>query len=313
MKRLIFVVCALFLLATPAVALMDCTTALAAPRIVSVDAKAMIGMTTASLYKKYGAPQRTEPSEYGFTWCVYSRDYKNYFMAGVRSGKVVAVYDTARTLSYGGSFKLGSAKAAVRAKMGKPVSFVRSGNKIAILPNANQMDMFPAGNCYVIAFYDTLKGNRVTSVMVLPKADENRAMTGKQALSAQLVAAYQRISADLVNAARAKNGLRTLKTDAKDARLALSRSTDMRNRNYFSHYTPENKSPADLARKMGIRFTSLGENIAYGNNNAVFAHEAFMNSSAHRSNVLKSSYTKMGAGAASGGTRYVILTDIFSR
>jgi uncharacterized protein YkwD len=180
------------------------------------------------------------------------------------------------------------------------------------LPDRDQKDVFAVGSNYVIVFYDIVAGGKVTSVMVLPQEDGLKTFTGNPPLTPSLAAAYQRISVDLVNAARARHGLNILTVDTLDTNLAIARSNDMVARNYFDHYTPENRSPADLAREMGLSFTTLGENIAYGNSNAMMAHEAFMNSSGHRSNVLKSPFTKIGAGVAYGGSRYVILTNIFS-
>jgi uncharacterized protein YkwD len=166
-----------------------------------------------------------------------------------------------------------------------------------------------------MVFYDIIKGGKVTSIMIVPQADEDNALLNHPELTSSLVAAYQRISVDLVNALRVRSGYRKLAVNTSDEKLALSRSTDMRERDYFSHYTPAptSLSPADQAKQMGIKYSSFGENIAYGDHNAIIAHEAFMNSSGHRSNILKSGYTKIGAGVSYGGSRYVILTNIFTR
>lgn len=84
----------------------------------------------------------------------------------------------------------------------------------------------------------------------------------------------------------------------------------MAKRRYFSHYTPEGRSPAYLAKKRGIRFRFLCENIARGHRNAVSAFEAFMNSKGHRENILHSKVTNIGAGVtvASDNTVYVTYT-----
>jgi uncharacterized protein YkwD len=310
MKRLFFVAClvSIFVLSAFAGIASPVAHAAGAP----IDAQAIVGMTVSELKAQYGGPSRTEPSEYGFTWYVYSRDYRNYFMAGVRGDAVVAIYASADNLRYGGDFASGGSRSSVRARLGSPVSYVRSGNTVAVLPDANQRDTFSAGDKYVTVFYDLVDGGKVTSVMIVPQDDQTRVMTAKRAISASLLAAYQRISVDLVNVARARRGLKALQTDALDTDLAVARSADMVSRNYFSHYTPDKRSPADLAKEMGLKFTTLGENIAYGNSNAMLAHESFMNSPDHRSNVLKSSYTKVGAGACYGGSLYVVVTNIFS-
>jgi uncharacterized protein YkwD len=315
MKRLIFFVCAISMLMFQNLVTPVQADAASAPVIKSIDVNSFLGMRAQTLIKQYGKPTRTEPSEYGFSWYVYAGDYKNFMMVGVRDGKVVADYTNSKVLNYKGLFKLGSTKSTVRAKLGKPISYVRSGNTICILNNTDQKDTFEIKGMYVIVFYDNIAGGKVTSIMMVPKADEDKALINHPALSSTVVAAYQRISVDLINAIRVRNGLKKLTTNALDAKLAVSRSTDMRDRNYFDHYTPAPKrlSPFDQAKKMGIKYTSMGENIAYGDHNAIIAHEAFMNSTGHRSNILKANYTKIGAGVAYGSKRYVLLTNIFTR
>jgi uncharacterized protein YkwD len=313
MKRLIFVICAIIMMLAPGVAFADSSSMHKSFSSRMLDASSFVGMTETALKARYGGPARTEPSEYGFTWYIYSNNYNRFFMAGVQDGKVVAFYTNAKTMSYGPNLVLGSTKASVRSKIGKPVTYISANGSICILNNTDQKDIIPKDNDYVIVFYDKISGGGITSILIVPKAAENNALLSHPNLSNELVAAYQRISVDLINSIRVRNGLKALATDKMDSRLAVSRSSDMRDRNYFSHYTPapNSLSPFDQAKRMGIKFTSMGENIAYGDHNAIIAHEAFMNSAGHRYNVLSAKYKKIGAGVAYGGSRYVLLTDIF--
>ncbi len=313
MKRLLAFVCALVMLvAAQNVVFADKAEAAG---ISSLEASKLIGMSYATMVKTYGYPNRKEPSEYGFTWCVYNSDYSNFFMAGVSGGKVVALYTSAKVMSYRGKVKYNYTRTTVRKAMGSPISYVQSNNTIMVLNKRNERDYFKASSNYVIVFYDNIAGGKVTSMLVIPQAHQNNVLLNLPVLNSSLERAYERISVDLVNASRVRRGLKKLANDAMDAKLALSRSQDMRDRDYFDHYTPapEHLSPFDQARRMGIRFSSMGENIAYGDHNAIFAHESFMNSSGHRNNVLKSTYTKIGAGVAYGSSRYVLLTNIFTR
>jgi hypothetical protein len=70
----------------------------------------------------------------------------------------------------------------VRAKLGKPVLYVRSGNTVVIVSNANQKDISSVGSNFVIVFYDVLAGSKVISLMIVPKTDETKAMTPQKAL-----------------------------------------------------------------------------------------------------------------------------------
>ena len=171
MKRLIFRICRSFVIRLAERRLFPGRPVAAGSyAITSLDANSLIGMTTQALTKKYGNPARMEPSEYSFKWYVYNSDYKNFFMAGVRGGTVVAVYTDAKTLNYQSEFRLNSSKIAVRGVLGTPLSYIRSGNTIvAYLNNADQKDMFAVGDNYVIVFYDTIKGGDVTSLMIVPQ------------------------------------------------------------------------------------------------------------------------------------------------
>jgi uncharacterized protein YkwD len=293
------------------------TPAKKAPENRTIDVKAIVNLTEASLVQLYGKPNRTEPSEYGFTWYVYNSNYSSFFMAGVRKGEVVAVYTNAKLLSYNKQFQLGSSKRAVRAILGSPAAMLRDGNTIAYLDYdqndaINERHVFMVGNNNVTVFYDNIQGGKVTAVMILPAEDETRVSTTRLEMTNSLVNAYQRLSIDLINAIRVRQGLTQLTVNALNNKLALSRSTDMRDRNYFSHLTPDKVSPAQQAHKMGISYLSLGENIASGHRDAIYAHESFMNSSGHRSIILYR-YTKVGSGVVFSSSRGVLITNIFTR
>ena len=108
----------------------------------------------------------------------------------------------------------------------------------------------------------------------------------------------------LLNGARANNGLAPLQSHGTLVSLARWRSSDMIQRNYFSHdilgtgcqiycYFDSN----------GLAYTLGGENIAWNNGqpddySPVAAHEGFMNSPGHRANILSPAWTHGGVGAA---------------
>ncbi|MEO8511800.1 MAG: CAP domain-containing protein, partial [Chloroflexota bacterium] len=108
----------------------------------------------------------------------------------------------------------------------------------------------------------------------------------------------------LLNGARTNNGLAPLQSHGTLISLARWRSSDMIQRNYFSH---------DIAGtgcqiycyfdSNGLAYTLGGENIAWNNGqpddySPVAAHEGFMNSPGHRANILSPAWTHGGVGAA---------------
>jgi hypothetical protein len=93
-------------------------------------------------------------------------------------------------------------------------------------------------------------------------------------------------------------------------------SQDMLNRDYFSHTSPEQKSPTDRASALGYS-GSVGENISWGgstgsidqNDHVYQRHEGLFLSQTHRSNLMTDGYRDVGTGVrygiyTQGGTDY---------
>jgi uncharacterized protein YkwD len=119
----------------------------------------------------------------------------------------------------------------------------------------------------------------------------------------------------LTNHSRANAGLRSLRVDSALTSIARSRSKDMIQRNYFSHsIPPSGKSVFDVMQERGYCFKLAGENIGWNNYPDATAteaiHEAFMNSSGHRANIMGRSWDLIGIGAykaASGKKMWTVL------
>jgi len=100
---------------------------------------------------------------------------------------------------------------------------------------------------------------------------------------------------ELVNAERAKAGLKPLTWDADLARVANIKAKDMVDNNYFSHTSPTYGSPFEMMRSFGIQYRTAGENLA-GYSSVEGAHNGLMNSEGHRKNILNPSFTHIGIG-----------------
>ncbi|MFD0694172.1 peptidoglycan-binding protein [Paenibacillus sp. GCM10027628] len=115
---------------------------------------------------------------------------------------------------------------------------------------------------------------------------------------------------DLVNKARADEGLPPLAVDQAITKTARLKSQDMVDNQYFSHDSPTYGSPFDMMNKFGISYNAAGENIAC-NQNVPAAQEALMNSQGHRANILSRDYTHIGIGIADGGPCGKMFTQQF--
>lgn len=117
---------------------------------------------------------------------------------------------------------------------------------------------------------------------------------------------------DLVNAERAKAGLRPLEVDAKLTQAARAKSADMRDRNYFSHQSPTYGSPFEMMDAFSISYRTAGENIAAGQRSPQAVMDAWMNSPGHRQNILNPNYTRIGVGLVQGGSYGYYWTQLFA-
>lgn len=115
----------------------------------------------------------------------------------------------------------------------------------------------------------------------------------------------------LVNVERQKRGLPVLKMNWEVSRVARYKSTDMRDKNYFSHTSPTYGSPFSMLQAFGISFQAAGENIAAGQVSPQAVMTSWMNSSGHRQNILNPLYTQIGVGLAQGGSYRFYWTQMF--
>jgi uncharacterized protein YkwD len=117
---------------------------------------------------------------------------------------------------------------------------------------------------------------------------------------------------DMLNQVRAQYGRGPLQCDPAGANVARQHSQDMCNRGYFSHTSPDGKTPWARLQAGGVPFSSAGENIAMGYQSAQSVHNGWMNSPGHQQNMLSGSWTRVGIGLIHcGGTPY--WTEVFMR
>lgn len=101
-----------------------------------------------------------------------------------------------------------------------------------------------------------------------------------------------RLLAKKTNVARAHAGVRKLSLDPQLSRVAKRQARAMARRRALYH------SPS--LGSLVTNWRSLGENVGYAGS-VKSVHRAFMHSSLHKSNILKSSYRHVGVGTTKKG------------
>jgi len=114
----------------------------------------------------------------------------------------------------------------------------------------------------------------------------------------------------MLNAERQQHGLKPLAADPALTAVARGHSRDMLARGYFSHLSPEGRTPFDRMRADGLRFITAGENLALAQTLPT-AHQGLMNSPGHRANILRPGFGRVGIGVIDAGMYGLMVTQKF--
>ncbi|MGB8697863.1 MAG: CAP domain-containing protein [Thermosynechococcaceae cyanobacterium] len=128
---------------------------------------------------------------------------------------------------------------------------------------------------------------------------------------------YQQIALALANRDRARYGRSPVQADRLLTQAAQRHAEDMLQRNYFSHYTPEGRTPSDRFAAVGGQ-GGAAENIAMldapyraqadiASQKLPYFERMWMNSPGHRANLLNGQYGRFGFGVAASRDRIYVV------
>lgn len=271
----------------------------------------LMGLSLSDITGIFGEPDRIDLSRYGFDWYIYNSDYLKYIQIGVENGVVVGVYTNCTYYSVWESIKVLSAKSSVKDLLGTPLTYIQKGRVRYTIDSSGGYEVFDVdGEYYATVFYDTQNDSKVSAVMLVEREAEMSLSGYYGKPDERLRQSYEREIFDLANSVRARLGMKLLEWDDKAASAARKHSEDMALNNYFSHTNLEGKSPFDRMEDVGIKYIMASENIAMGQMDGIYAHETWMNSSGHRSNIL-GNCAKLGVGVYIGSGNKIYYTQNF--
>lgn len=249
-------------------------------------------------------PIETLASEYNMSWNVPTLNYNEFYLEGTSNGELVGRYDTRKnTTLY--QIEIGQSTIKnVKALYGEPLDAIQKGNKLYRQAYTNQYGFetygtYLIGNEYVTFFYDNTKNNVVRSITSVTKeVEESKPGYYKASQANDYRDDLEKMMVHLINESRAAAGLNTLIYTPSYNNISRQHSLDMATHNYFSHTDRFGNSPLQRMNNGGLQFYHYGENLAYGQYSAIYAHEALMNSEGHRRNIMSPNYTHVMVGVA---------------
>jgi len=210
---------------------------------------------------------------------------------------------TALALKVGNTSTL---KATVNGSTTSNVTWTTSNKSIATVTTNGIVKGITAGNAKITA---KVNGKAVDCTVTVTKTTSAIETTAKANMTN-----YQQFMNDVVkytNEYRAKNGRKAVTMDNTLALVASYRSVEMAQKDVLSHTRPDGSKFYDLAKKYGVSYTFIGENIGAYQMNAKEVVDAWYNSAGHRANMLSANYTKIGVGVGVTSDGYYYWTQIF--
>lgn len=119
---------------------------------------------------------------------------------------------------------------------------------------------------------------------------------------------------ELVNKERESLGLTPLRENPQLDRAAFLKAKDMIDLDYFTHWSPEGRSPWYWFRKTGYHYKLAGENLAIGFLDSEEVHRAWKESPSHLANLLNPNYQEIGIAVLKGdfqGNETTVVVQLF--
>jgi uncharacterized protein YkwD len=270
-----------------------------------------IGDSISSVVNKLGEPARKDSSAYGFQWYIYNQDLTHYAQIGISGGQVVGLYTSAGNWTSPNGIHLGSSSADVVKAYANPLSAILKGNTNYLIDMSKQeYAVYLINGSYVTFFYDVYSNNTVTGIQVITKSEEENLTDFTALADASLRDSYEKEVFDLTNVMRVRFAKPTFAWDSTVAGTSRKHSKDMAVNNYFDHIDLQGLNPWDRGTADGIQYKFYSENIAAGQESAIFAIHGWMNSEGHRHNILGDG-TRLGVGVYFGGSYKTYYTQNF--
>ena len=134
--------------------------------------------------------------------------------------------------------------------------------------------------------------------------------------SGYLAAIFATVLVDQTNDERLADNLHGLAINDTLVHVAQLKADDMAAKGYFSHNTPDGKTPWYWFDLGGYNYAAAGENLAVNFTDSKDVTSAWMRSESHRANIMNGNYTEIGIATAKGtykGKSAIFVVQEFGR
>lgn len=273
----------------------------------------LIGQKTNDVVKSFGAPNRIEPSAFGYEWWVYNESLSGYMLIGVTNDTITQVYiagedldafpyQVGQTIDELYRFTIIESEISVQIDSNVytfTINDVDMRNRLLVEFNGLFAQIYldeEDGVVEAIRFTDprttvlhqpyemTYKGDYLAPDV--PSTTEQIAINESN----------ERLLFELTNVYRARHAVDTVVEDEALGIVASKHSEDMAMENYFSHESPDFGILENRLEEAKIVYDSAAENIGSNYYDSAEVVHGWLNSVDHRKVLLKTNFTHLGVG-----------------
>ncbi|MFB7302257.1 MULTISPECIES: CAP domain-containing protein [Heyndrickxia] len=272
-----------------------------------------IGEPANKIVKKYGKPNRIDPSAYDYEWWIYNKNEEKYFQVGVYKGKVVTIYAIGSKTNIT-PFQINEEIQDIYQKLlldtDITVQYDKGTYRFELSEeDLNMRPLVQLGSIYAQLSFDKFKGT-LSGVRFMDKETLIKQRPYEISYRGRLIdpapiveSRWRAIEVgsekqifDLTNILRSRFELNKLLWDQKTAEVAYNHSKDMAVEKYFSHESPKFGNLEKRLQAAHVFYQLAGENIAAQYMDAPSAVEGWLNSEGHRKALLEPKFTHLGVG-----------------
>ncbi|UOQ43158.1 CAP domain-containing protein [Halobacillus salinarum] len=272
-----------------------------------------MGASAEELIASIGEPIRRDPSGYGYEWWVFQMEDHQYVQYGIMEGQVITGV-TFSPQSKDAPFNVGQAYSKINQKFPfKQEMNLKSEGSYTMQLTEEDLQMRPlvpleegwTAQLYFDTVTKKLSAIRVMRNDVLLKLQPYKVVYQGQ-LPEQPVLSEEEWDAveagsekqilAFTNILRNRSSVNAVQLNEDASKAAFLHSKDMKENEYFSHFSPSGDGLKERLKKEDIQYRSAGENIAAQYVDAAAAVQGWLNSSGHRKTLLSERYTHIGIG-----------------
>lgn len=255
--------------------------------------KISIGDTAEKVENIFGNPDRIDDNQYGFERYIYNKDYENFVIIGIQEGIVAEIYTNSPNFSY-------------RSITPKTTRF--EIEKAIYEDDMRQMTTLKDGNTITSIYFD--KDDEYSIEAIYIKSDEISG-TRVENINDDFIDSTIQELFDIINASRAKKGLKELKWDDVAAVAAQNHSVDMKENAYLEYNNKDGKNPFERMQEAGVKFITASEAIANVRGDAIDIYHSWFSNAGTKNNLFSSDLDYAGIGISADGFDVYVTMDLY--